>query len=427
MQNMKAKTFYLKSLGCKQNLLEGAIIENELIKSGFIKVSKIQDADIYILNSCSVTSHSDSQTNYLLNKAKRLNPEIKRVLTGCCAQTHKIHKNFNYQNIDLILGNSEKLEIEKYIKNLFDDENEIFVEDIMERKDFLNKFLTDPKTTRVSVKIQDGCNNRCSYCIIPYARGNSRSNSIENIIKQIDLIVKKDIKEIVLTGIHIGQWGQEFNKKLIDLLKEIEKTPIKRYRLGSLYVNELDDEIIEFLSKSSKFCPHFHLSLQSVCDKTLKNMNRKYNTDDILRVVSKLHNSFKLPYLGCDIIAGFPNENEDDFLETYNNLEKLKMSQIHCFPYSKRENTPAYSMAQIQEKIKTQRVKKIIDLSNKLHKDFLDKNKNTIQEILIEKKSSKTGCYSAITRNYIKIHFKSDDNTLRHTLKTVNLSDYELE
>ena len=194
---MKAKTFYLKSLGCKQNLLEGAIIENELIKSGFIKVSKIQDADIYILNSCSVTSHSDSQTNYLLNKAKRLNPEIKRVLTGCCAQTHKIHKNFNYQNIDLILGNSEKLEIEKYIKNLFDDENEIFVEDIMERKDFLNKFLTDPKTTRVSVKIQDGCNNRCSYCIIPYARGNSRSNSIENIIKQIDLIVKTDIKEIV--------------------------------------------------------------------------------------------------------------------------------------------------------------------------------------------------------------------------------------
>ena len=136
---MKAKTFYLKSLGCKQNLLEGAIIENELIKSGFIKVSKIQDADIYILNSCSVTSHSDSQTNYLLNQAKRLNPEIKRVLTGCCAQTHKIHKNFNYKNIDLILGNSEKLEIEKYIKNLFDDENEIFVEDIMERKDFLNK------------------------------------------------------------------------------------------------------------------------------------------------------------------------------------------------------------------------------------------------------------------------------------------------
>lgn len=425
MKNLHS--FYLKSLGCKQNQLEGQIIENELLNKGFIKASKLQDADIYILNSCSVTSHSDSQVNYLLNKAKRLKPEIKTVLTGCCAQTYKLHKEFNYKNIDLVLGNSEKTEIEKYIDNLFKDEKKVFVSDIMKQKVFENKFLINPSSTRVSIKIQDGCNNRCSYCIIPYARGNSRSNSVENIIKQINLVEQKGIKEIVLTGIHIGQWGLEFNLTLLDLLKKIEETKIPRYRLGSLYIDELNDETIEFLSKSSKFCPHFHLSLQSVCDKTLKNMNRRYLVDDIFEVVKKLHSSFENPYLGCDIIVGFPYETDEDFRETYINLEKLKMSQIHCFPYSKRENTPAYSMPQVQEKIKTQRAKKIMELSKKLHKSFLLKNQNTTQEILIEKKSPKTGLYSAVTKNYIKIHFKSEENNLRHTLKVIDLSNYELE
>lgn len=423
----KTHSFYLKSLGCKQNQLEGQIIENELLECGFIKASKFQDADIYILNSCSVTSHSDSQVNYLLNKAKRLKPEIKTVLTGCCAQTHKLHKNFNYGGIDLVLGNIEKMNIKKYMENLFKDEKKLFVADIMKQKDFENKFLINPSSTRVNIKIQDGCNNRCSYCIIPYARGNSRSNSVENIIKQINLVEQNGIKEIVLTGIHIGQWGSEFNLTLLDLLKKIEKTSIPRYRLGSLYIDELDNEIIKFLSKSSKFCPHFHLSLQSVCDKTLKNMNRRYCTEDIFKVVEKLHKSFTNPYLGCDIIVGFPYEDDEDFNQTYTNLEKLKMSQIHCFPYSKRENTPAYSMPQIQEKIKTQRAKKVMDLSKKLHQEFLNQNKNTTQEILVEKKSPKTALYSAITRNYIKIHFKSENNNLRHTLKVVNLADYELE
>ncbi len=419
--------FYLKSLGCKQNQLEGQIIENELIKKGCTKVSSINKADIYILNSCTVTSHSDSQVNYLLNRAKRLNPKIKTVLTGCCAQTYKLHKDFNYSEIDLILGNSEKLEIEKYINNLFVQKTEkLFVKDIMKQKTFENSFLLNPDSTRASIKIQDGCNNRCSYCIIPFARGNSRSNTVENILKQIDLIVEKNIKEIVLTGIHIGQWGLEFGQNLLDLLKLIEKTSIPRYRLGSLYIDELDDETIDFIAKSKKFCPHFHLSLQSVCDKTLKNMNRRYKVEDIFKVVEKLHLSFNLPFLGADIITGFPREDDEDFLETYENLKKLNLSKIHCFPYSKRENTPAYSMVQVEDGIKTQRAKKILELSAQLHKNFLEKNQNTIQEILIEKKSPKTGFYSAVTRNYIKIHFKSEEN-LRHELRTVDLSNYVLQ
>ncbi|MBQ8848162.1 MAG: tRNA (N(6)-L-threonylcarbamoyladenosine(37)-C(2))-methylthiotransferase MtaB [Candidatus Gastranaerophilales bacterium] len=419
------KSFYLKSLGCKQNQLEGQIIENELLSLGYIKAKTLKEADIYILNSCSVTSHSDSQVNYLLKQAKRLKPEIKTVLTGCNAQTYKQHENFDYSDIDLVLGNSEKMNIEKYIQNIF-QEKSFYVKDIFEVKEFENKFLKKPNTTRVSIKIQDGCNNRCSYCIIPYARGNSRSNSIENVLEQIRLVEKQNIKEIVLTGIHIGQWGLEFNKTLLDLLKEIEKTNIPRYRLGSLYINELDDEIIEFLSNSKKFCPHFHLSLQSLCDKTLNNMNRKYSAQEALDVIEKLHKKFNLPYLGCDIIVGFPQETEEDFQETYQNLKKAKLSSIHCFPYSKREKTPAFYMEQIKDEIKTKRTKKILELSEILHKEFLEKNKNTTQEILIEKKSAKTGLYSAVTKNYIKLYIKSEDENLRHSLRTIELNQFDL-
>ena len=421
------KTFYLKSLGCKQNQLEGQIITNELLSLGYIIAPDIKNADIYILNSCSVTSHTDSQVSYLLNQAKRINPKIKTIFTGCVAQTYKQHNSFDYSGIDLILGNSEKMNIKSYIEKLFSNDENFFVQDIFTVKNFENKFLFNPTSTRVSIKIQDGCNNRCSYCIIPYARGNSRSNTIENIIKQIELVSNKGIKEIVLTGIHIGQWGLEFNQTLLDLLKEIEKTSISRYRLGSLYINEIDDEMIDFLSKSKKFCPHFHLSLQSLCDKTLKAMNRKYTANEALLTIEKLHKNFNLPFLGCDIIVGFPNEDDKDFIETYENLKKAKISQIHCFPYSKREKTPAYYMEnQIQDSIKTKTCHLIMDLSNKLHQEFLEKNKNTLAEILIERKSKKTGLYCATTRNYIKIHFKDDNDNLRHSLKTVNLADYEL-
>jgi len=421
------KKFYIKSLGCKQNQLEGQIIKNELVDFGYNETNTIEQADIYVLNSCTVTSHSDSQVNYLLNLAKRKNPNIKTILAGCCAQTYKQHKNFNYSNIDLVLGNSEKVNIKKYLKKLFENKKEIFVEDIFLKNEFENKFLYNPSTTRLNIKIQDGCNNRCSYCIIPYARGNSRSNSIENINKQINIAIEKNIKEIVLVGIHIGQWGLEWNKKLLDLLKEIEKTSIPRYRLGSLYINELDDDLIEFLSKSEKFCPHFHLSLQSMCNKTLNAMNRKYTVEEAQEKIKKLHEKFNLPYLGCDIIVGFPNESDEDFQITYNNLQKAELSFIHCFPYSKREDTPAAKEKnQIKDKIKTKRAKEITKLSEELHKNFLEKNKNTIQEVLIEKKSPETGKYSAITKNYIKIYIKDNNNNLRHSLKTVNLTDFEL-
>ena len=421
-----SRKFVIKTLGCKTNAIEGQIIIDELEKMGFLQVQDCKDADIFILNSCSVTSHSDSQSSYLLNRAKRENPFIKNILTGCVAQTIDLHKNFDTTNIDLILGNNEKLELRKYIDELFKGRKNKLVGDIFKIKEFNHKIVENPYQTRPSIKIQEGCNNRCSYCIIPYARGNSRSNSVENIISQIELLAKNGTKEIVLTGIHIGQWGLEWGLELVDLLYEIEKTSISRFRLGSLYVNEINERMVEFLMKSEKFCPHFHLSLQSLCDKTLENMNRNYSSSDAFEFIKMLYNTFDEPFLGCDIIAGFPDESNEDFNITYENLEALPLSYIHAFPYSIRENTPAAKMKnQVQDTIKTKRVQMLNELCATKHSEFLKRNKNSAQEILFERKSSKTGVYSAITRNYIKVYIKDDRDDLRNTLKTVNLSEFE--
>ena len=421
------KKFLVRTLGCKTNQIEGQIIAQSLVELGFIEVDEISQADIFILNSCSVTSHSDSQVSYILNKAKRQKPSVKTVLTGCCAQTIDLHKNFDLKNVDLILGNNEKLDIEKHINSLFENDfNKKNVQDIFQVDEFNFKFVKNPSQTRPSIKIQEGCNNRCSYCIIPFARGNSRSNSVENIISQINFLSQSGVKEVVLTGIHIGQWGLDINSKLQYLLEEIEKSKIHRFRLGSLYVNELDDDLIEFLKNSEKFCPHFHLSLQSLCDKTLMDMNRKYSVELALKTIDRLYNTFSEPFLGCDIIAGFPNESDEDFETTFENLKNSKLSAIHAFPYSKREGTVAAGMKnQIQDSVKTLRTQRLLELSKTKHAEFLNRCKNQNCEILFEKKSAKTGQYSAITRNYIKVFIKDDRDDLRNTLKTVNLSEFD--
>lgn len=415
------KKFFIKTLGCKTNEIESQIIKESLLNKGFIKTDNRLDADIYILNSCTVTSHSDNQALYLIKQIRKDKPDIKIILTGCLAQTG----NPDEINADLILGNNEKLDIDKYIEKLFEKNKTVFADNIFNTKEYNNKFLYNASSTRPSVKIQDGCNNRCSYCLIPYARGNSRSNNIENIIKQINLHIKNNKKEIVLTGIHIGQWGIEFNQNLVNLLKEIEKTDILRYRLGSLYINEIDDNLLEFLQNSKKFCPHFHLSLQSLTDKTLKNMNRFYTRKEALDKINKIHQCFNLPYIGCDIITGFPDETKDDFLITKESLIEAKVSYIHSFPYSIRKNTPAAAMEnQILEHIKKERTKELIEISNLLHKNFLDKNKNTTRTIIYEKKSKKMNAYKGVSENYIKVYKKSETD-LQNTVETVALSEFE--
>ena len=400
--------FTVKSLGCKLNQLEGQIIAEKLIKIGFEQTKNTLEADYFILNSCTVTGSADSEVNYILNKAKRENPDIIRVLAGCVVDA----EIENVQNsAEIILKNSEKLRIAEILENKeqeFEDE-------------FKYAIIENPTSSRVNVKIQDGCNNSCAYCLIPKARGKSRSNSVQNILSQIEKIVRKGRDEIILTGIHIGLWGNEFGQNLIDLLKEIEKTKIKRYRLGSLYVNEITDELIEFLKNSKKFCPHFHLSLQSMTNKTLKNMNRFYTVEDELTTIEKLHKNFKFPFLGADIIVGFPMENEEDFNQTLENAKRAKLSKIHVFPYSKRPNTKASAMEeQIDESVKKERARKLIKISEKLKAEFIEKNIGRELDVIFEEKIQKNGTRKGISENYIEIFINANE-TLPNKIQKITL------
>ncbi len=417
------KTFYIHTMGCRANQFESAIIEEKLIDKGLIKVDKIQEADIYVLNSCSVTHKSDNEALYLLRAAKHKNPSIINVLTGCFAQIEK-DELLKYDFIDYVLGNNEKLNMYEYLIS----KTKFSAQDVLEMSEFNAVELHDTTKTRAAVKIQDGCDNRCTYCIIWKARGKSRSAKPDFIINQINNFSKNGFKEVMITGIHIGQWGKEFDLSLIDLLKEIEeKTTIERYRLGSLNPPEITPELLEFLKNSKKFCPHFHLSLQSANDKTLKSMNRFYKTDFYLSLIDKINEAFDLPFLGSDIIVGFAGETEEDFEITKNNLQKSGLTQIHTFPYSIRKGTIGENLPnQVEENVKTSRANLVKTISKNKYNKFVEKNIGKVQEIIIEKHRDKhTGNLKGLTRNYLSVQVVSDEENLYNTIQNVKITKVE--
>lgn len=419
------KKFYIHTMGCKSNQFETAVIIENLQTNGLEKVEKIEDADLYILNSCSVTHKSDNEALYLLRNAKHKNPKIFSIITGCVAQIEK-EKLLENDYVDMVVGNDNKLNLYSVIKNI--NSGKLVCSDIMEQKDFNKVVLVDTSKTRASLKIQDGCDNRCTYCIIPFARGKSRSADIDFIVDQINEFSKHGFKEVVFTGIHIGLWGKDLGLKLIDLLKEIEaQTTIERYRLGSLNPLEIDEELLKFLSKSKKFCPHFHLSLQSACDKTLKSMNRFYKTEDYLEQINEINEKFNLPFIGSDIIAGFAGETDEDFEITRQNLEKSGLTQIHTFPYSQREGTVGATLDnQVDEKTKEKRAEIIKAISKKKLDEFIKKNIGTTREVLIEKHpDKKTGYLKGITRNYLTVLLNSKDESLLNTLALAKITEYK--
>jgi len=409
-------------MGCKSNQFESAVISETLIKNGFFHCDKQEECDIYILNSCTVTHKSDSEALYLLRNIKHKNPKVKTILTGCLAQVEK-EELLKNDFVDIVLGNDEKLNIIKYL----DNEKSCNITDLMKKSDFTPAELHDTTKTRANVKIQDGCDNRCSYCIIPFARGKSRSAEIDFIINQINDLVQQGFKEVVFTGIHIGQWGKEWGLSLIDLLKEIEeKTTVPRYRLGSLNPLEITDELLEFLKKSEKFCPHFHLSLQSACDKTLKSMNRFYNVEDYLKQIEKINMMFDLPFLGSDIITGFAGESDEDFEITRQNLEKSGLSRIHTFPYSRRKGTVGYNAPnQVDDKVKEERATFVKNISKQKYDEFVRKNIGHTVEILIEKHPDKLGQLKGVTRNYLTVTLNSKSTELLNSIVFAKITDYK--
>lgn len=414
------KTFLLKSMGCKSNQFEGAIIEENLINAGFDKVNDIKDADLFILNSCSVTHKSDDEALYLIRHAKHTNENIKTLITGCVAQIER-DKLLDYDFIDYVLGNDEKLNIVEFLQKNEDCE----VGDIMNMTDFHEAVLIDTTKTRASLKIQDGCDNRCAYCIIPFARGNSRSAKSDFVIEQIKSFEEHGFKEVIFTGIHIGQWGKEWGKTILDLLKEVETHTNVRYRLGSLYPNEITDELLDFLSKSEQFCPHFHLSLQSACNRTLERMNRSYKVEDYLEQIEKINELFELPFLGSDVIAGFVGETQEDFETTLKNLEKSGLTAIHTFPYSIRKGTQAEKMeGHLPDKVKEERATAIKNISSQKTKEFLEKNVGTVHNVLVEKHLDKhLNVLKGMSENYITVFLNSDDRDLINTIQRIKITE----
>lgn len=410
-------------MGCKANQFESAIIEEDLIKNGLEKVKDVKDADFYILNSCSVTHKSDNEAMYLLRAAKHKNPNVVTIATGCMAQIEKKELLKN-DFIDYVVGNDEKL----HLYEIINSDTKFLAKDILKLAEFSKVELIDTTKTRASLKIQDGCDNRCTYCIIWKARGKSRSADSDFIVEQINNFSKHGFKEVMLTGIHIGQWGKEFGLTLLDLLKEIEKrTTIERYRLGSLNPTEITDELLDFLSKSDKFCPHFHLSLQSANDKTLRSMNRFYKTEDYLAQIDKINDIFELPFLGSDIIAGFAGETDEDFEISRENLSKSGLTQIHTFPYSIRKGTIGASMPnQNSDEVKNRRATIIKEISKQKFKEFVNKNLGRVCEVLIEKHPDKhSGNLKGMTRNYLTVQIVSKRNDLFNTLQQVRLTEYK--
>ncbi len=413
----KDKVLFI-TLGCKVNQYETNAMIQKFLENGYEVIENGQEkvkeqADICIINTCTVTNMSDRKSRQKIRMVKEKNKNAIVVAVGCYAQVAKEELE-KIPEIDLVLGNNEKVEIVKHIEQYIKEKRkEKELQDVMKSKEF-SEFgkITFTEKTRAVIKVQDGCDRFCSYCIIPYARGRVRSRKPENILSEISEIANKGIQEVVITGIHVASYGKDFKEdyKLIDLLEEINKIDgIKRIRLGSIEPLLITEEFVKRLSKLEKVCHHFHLSLQSGCDETLKRMNRKYTTEQFREIVKMLRDIYSDVNLTTDIIVGFPGETEEEFKTTYNFLKEINFYKMHIFKYSPRKGTKADLMPnQIDGSIKEKRSKKLIELSDK---NQLEYNKSYLgKEVEVLFEEQKEGIYQGHTQNYILVHCKSKQN-----------------
>ena len=400
-------------------------------EAGYEIVDFSEKADIYIINTCTVTSIADKKSRQFLRQAKKLNSNSVVVAVGCYVQVAK-EKLEKIPEIDLCLGTNEKPNIvsyvEKFLKNKKKENN---IEDVFKNPEYSDfGDITYTEKTRAVIKVQDGCDRFCSYCIIPYARGRVRSRKPENVIKEITDIAKKGIKEVVITGIHVASYGKDFknNYYLIDLLEDINKiSGIERIRLGSIEPLLITDEFIKRISKLEKVCHHFHLSLQSGNNETLKRMNRRYTIEEFEKVVDRIRRSYNDSILTTDIIVGFPGETDEEFEKTYEFLREIKFYKMHIFKYSIRQGTEASKMLnQILPEIKDKRSKKLLELSDKQEKEYLNSYIGKTVEVLFEEREKEY--YKGHTANYlvVKVKTKEDLNNKLINVKLISVDNLEL-
>lgn len=393
-------------------------MEQQFINCGYTTVKNNEKADIYVVNTCTVTNIAERKSRQMLRRVKEINNEAILVVCGCYAQVAKKELE-EIQEIDIILGINEKNNIveivEKYMAEISKAEKKKLenVEDVSNQKEFLDfGDVTYTEKNRAVVKVQDGCNMFCTYCAIPYARGRIRSRKIESVVSEITKIAKTGIKEVVITGIHVASYGKDFDGlqekkiRLIDLLEAINKIEgIQRIRLSSLEPTIIDEEFVKRLVKLEKICDHFHLSLQSGCNETLKRMNRKYTTERYKEAVDLLRKYYPNVNFTTDVIVGFPGETEEEFNETYEYLKRIHLTKTHVFKYSPRKGTKAADMPnQLDGTVKEMRSKALIELNDINEHAFTEKFIGRVMDVLIEKEvKDKPDFYEGYTRNYIKV------------------------
>ncbi|WP_273319486.1 tRNA (N(6)-L-threonylcarbamoyladenosine(37)-C(2))-methylthiotransferase MtaB [Vallitalea guaymasensis] len=419
---MKKVAFH--TLGCKVNQYETEAMEELFEKSGYQIVDFRDIADIYVVNTCTVTNVADKKSRQMLSKAKHNNEGAIIVAVGCYAQIAK-DKLIKDNNIDLVIGSNNKNKIVDLVEEYIHEGNKInVVEDIGKTTEYEDILITKVNDkTRAYIKIQDGCNQFCSYCIIPYTRGRIRSREMSSVIKEVNTLASNGYHEIVLTGIHIASYGKDLtNTSLIELLMRLNEIDgILRIRLGSLEPNLITEDFISQLAKLNKVCPHFHLSLQSGCDATLKRMNRKYTTETFYNKVEIIRKAYENPSITTDIIVGFPGETDEEFDSTLDFVRKIRFSGIHVFKYSMREGTPAAARDdQIDPRVKTERSHTLTNVQSKIREEFLNSFINKEVEVLFEEESmiDEKKCYYGFTDNYIKVKVFSDNNIRNLQLST---------
>ena len=427
--------FSILTLGCKVNYYDSNTVKKMLEENNFNYVDFDDDlADIYIINTCSVTNLSDRKSRQMLSKARKKNPNAIILAMGCYSQVNS-KQILDLKLADIVIGSDDKKNILELIKKYMAQKNFDFeVKDVREKKNFddnynyeIRNFNADERV-RAFIKIQDGCDYFCSYCIIPFTRGKSRSRDLNNIYLEAQKICDAGFKEIVLTGINVSAYGNDFENKIgladvIEKLSEIKN--LARIRLSSIEPNIIDKNFVDRTKKNNKLCPHFHMSLQSGSNKILSAMNRKYNREKYFEAVKLLKNNFRNVCLTTDVIVGFPGENENDFLDTFDFVNKIKFAKVHVFPFSERKNTRAINFKnKVSSEIKKIRVKKLIELSENLEHEYIKSFLGKELNVLLEKKinSGRKEKYFGYSDNYLKIFVESKDDLVNKIVK-VKLTD----
>ena len=422
MRDKKRVAFH--TLGCKLNFSESSTLARQFSENGFERVAPESEADIYVINTCSVTDHADKKSRNIIRKTARKHPEALIVVTGCYAQL-KAEEIAAMPEVDLVAGNGEKGRLFELIRNCAKKKGgPAHTCQTAEFSAFFSAFSSGDRT-RSFLKVQDGCNYRCSYCTIPLARGESRNLPIADLTETARKIAARGIREIVLTGVNIGDFGRTTGESFYDLLRSLDSVAgIDRYRISSIEPNLLTEEIVAFTTESQKFQPHFHIPLQAGSDAVLKRMKRRYTTTDFAEKIARIKAVIPDVFIGIDVIVGFPGETEEDFETTLAFLKELAPAYLHIFPYSERANTPAILFpGKIPPEIKAERVKRLEVLCDDLHGRFLDRHIGSIRPVLVEG-TRKGGLMFGYTDNYIRAELPYEPDCI-NTILPVRLERRE--